>query len=106
MHPLIEMANHLIATALAGAGEGGALRVRSCALDEGGLRLSAWVDHPSAAGEVRIVLRVDPPQGDRGLQQTVRLVVEQWPDRLPAALEPLRRVLQKATLKLELDFRP
>jgi hypothetical protein len=106
MHPLIEMANHFIAAALAEAGQAGALHVRSCTLDEGGLRLHAWLDHPRAAGEVQIALQVDPPRGEHGQEQTVRLVVERWPDRLPPALEALRRVLEKATLKLELDFRP
>jgi hypothetical protein len=106
MHPLIEMANHVIAAALAAAGQGGALRVRSCALDESGARISAWLDHPAAAGEVRLALRIDPPQGTAGLQQAVCLTVEQWPDHLAPALEPLRRVLQKAKLTVDLDFSP
>jgi hypothetical protein len=106
MHPLIEMANHLIATALAQAGQSDVLRIRSCQLDEGGLHVSAWLDHPQVAGEVQLALRVDPPAGPEGQHQTLRLVVERWPDRLPPALEPLRKVLEKATLKLELDFSP
>jgi hypothetical protein len=106
MHPLIEMANHLIATALAQAGQSDTVRVRSFELDEGGLRISAWLDHPKASGEVQLALRVDPPTGPEGLQQTLRLVVERWPDKLPPALEPLRRVLEKAKLKVEFDFGP
>lgn len=106
MHPLIEMANHLIATALAEVGESDVLRIRGCQLDESGLHVSAWLDHPKASGEVQLSLRVDPPEGPRGLQQTLRLVVERWPDRLPTGMEPLRRVLEKARLKLELDFSP
>jgi hypothetical protein len=100
------MANHLIAAALAEAGESERLRIRSMQVDESGLRISAWLDHPKASGEVQLALRVDPPSGPKGLQQTVRLVVERWPDRLPKALEPLRTVLEKAKLKLELDFEP
>lgn len=106
MHPLIEMANNLLATTLAGAGQPGALRVKTCQLDESGLRISAWIDHSKASGEVVLALRVDPPTGPRGLQQALRLTVERWPERLPPALEALRGVLEKARLTLELDFTP
>ena len=106
MHPLIEMANHLLAAALAQAGESDRLRIRNVQMDESGLRLIAWLDHPKASGEVQLSLRVDPPTGPRGLQQTVHVVVERWPDHLPKALEPLRTVLDKAKLRLDLDFEP
>lgn len=106
MHPLIEMANHLLATVLAGIDPQGVLRVRTCQLDEAGVRLSAWIDHPEASGEVVLALHVDPPAGPHGLRQTLRLTVERWPERLPPALEALRGVLEKARLTLELDFTP
>jgi hypothetical protein len=106
MHPLIEMANHLLAAALAEADQPGALRVRTCRLDETGLRVSAWIDHPRAFGEVVLALRVDPPAGPHGLRQTLRLTVERWPDRLPPVLQALRGVLEKARFTLELDFAP
>ena len=106
MHPLIEMANHLVAAALAQAGESDRLRIRHVQVDESGLRMIAWLDHPKASGEVHLTLRVDPPTGPQGLQQTVHLVVDRWPDHLPKALEPLRRVLEKAKVRVELDFEP
>ncbi|HEX7926677.1 MAG TPA: hypothetical protein VF678_03735 [bacterium] len=106
MHPLIEMANHILATALAQAGTSDTVRVRNVQFDDAGLRISAWLDHPKASGEVQLALRVDPPTGPEGQQQTLRLVVERWPDKLPSALEPLRRVLEKAKVKVELDFSP
>jgi hypothetical protein len=106
MHPLIEMVNHLIATALAQAGQSDVLRVRGFQMDDVGLRISAWLDHPKASGEVQLALRVSPPMGPDGLQQSLRLVVERWPDKLPPALEALRGVLEKAGLTLDLDFTP
>ncbi|MDH5753367.1 MAG: hypothetical protein OEZ59_13235, partial [Deltaproteobacteria bacterium] len=49
-----------------------------------------------------VVLRVNVEA--RGATQVLRLTVEQWPQRMPAALESLRTVLQSARLTLELDF--
>ena len=39
-------------------------------------------------------------------RQALHLQVEQWPETLPAGLEPFRKVLEKARLTLELDFNP
>jgi hypothetical protein len=104
MHPLIEMANHLIAAALAEGGAAGPVRVRSCVLDDAGIRLSVWLDHPGASGEARLNVLVAPTPGAAPGRHTVRIAIERWPERLPGWVEPLRRILERAKLNLELDF--
>jgi hypothetical protein len=103
MHPLIETANHILGEALRRVPGGGTVRIRSCELDEAGFKVSAWLDHPQASGELVLRLRIDPPSA--ALTQAVHIAVERWPERLPPALEPLRAVAEKATLRLDLDFR-
>jgi hypothetical protein len=48
-------------------------------------------------------LRAEPAQGER---QDLLLTLEQPPAHWGAGVEPLRRVLERARLRLELDFTP
>jgi len=104
MHPLIEMANHIVAAILAEGTGSGPFRLRSCALDDAGMRLSAWLDHPLVAGEMVVQVLVRSEVGLDAGHQTIRVSVEKWPERLTSWIEPLRMVLEKAHLNLELDL--
>jgi hypothetical protein len=103
MGGLLAMLNHLAATWLARQEAGAAWRFTEIALDAQGGTVRAEVAQGGFAGQVLLRLEADPPQDGR---QTLHLKVEQWPATMPPALEPFRRVLQKARLNLELDFNP
>lgn len=101
MGDLLTMLNHLLATWLAEQGGGGAIHVREIRLDGRGALVLARLDHKDFNGEAVLRLIVEPAQGQR---QTIRIGVEQWPERLPAALEPFRKLLESARLAIELDL--
>jgi hypothetical protein len=119
VNPLLELLNAVLGETLAqpapeGAAQGApggsgggqaaaALQVRSVVLDDTGARIVLSLQGPAGAGELVLRLQAEPPQGER---QTLGLAVEQPPERWPAALEPFRRVLERARLRLELDFPP
>lgn len=103
MGGLLAMLNHLAATWLAGQEAGAAWRFTEIALDAQGGIVRAEVATAGFAGQVVLRLMAGPPQDGR---QSVYLAVEQWPATMPPALEPFRRVLEKARLTLELDFTP
>lgn len=112
MNGLLAMLNHLAATALAGSSSGGALQFRSIVLDPDGGRIVARVDHPQCSGEVVLRLQVVDSQAageseeSQGRRQTIYLTLESVPEKLGPHIEPFRRVLEKARLRLELDFEP
>ena len=106
MNGLLAMLNHLAATALAGRSGGGALQFRSMVLDPEGGRIVARVDHPQCSGEVVLRLRVEESEESDGRRQTIHLSLESVPETLGPHIEPFRRVLEKARLRLELDFEP
>jgi len=109
MNPLLELINRLLGEALVEAGgealgkAGGALRVRAVVLDEAGARIVAELGPALGTGELVLRLQADPPAGER---QVLRLHIEQGPAHWTPALEPLRRVLERARLALHLDFGP
>ena len=103
MSGLIGLLNALAQAALEDQPEGAALRVRAVSLDGQGGHVQGRIDHAEAAGEFSLRFTVDAPQGK---QQSVQLVVEQWPERLPPALETFRTLLERARLRLDLDFTP
>lgn len=106
MNGLLAMLNHLAATALTGGSGGGALQFRSMVLDPEGGRIVARVDHPQCSGEVVLRLRVEESEESDGRRQTIHLSLESVPETLGPHIEPFRRVLEKARLRLELDFEP
>lgn len=101
MEPLLALCNHLLAAALAERDTFGAVRVARVELAQDGLLLHAHLFHAQWRGEALLRLVAEPPEDGR---QRLRLTVERWPETLPAALEPLRSVLERARLILELDF--
>ena len=101
MSDLLTMANHLLAAWVAGQSAGGVWQTREFRVDSTGATLIGQLTHASWRGDVIVRANVEPAQG---LRQTIRLTVEQWPQHMPAALEPLRAALKTARLTLELDF--
>ena len=101
MSDLLQMANHLLTAWLSGQPAGGAWQTREIRLDGEGGTIIGQLTHAHWSGDVVVRVNIEPAQGR---QQTLRLTVEQWPQRMPAALEALRDVLQSARLTLELDF--
>ncbi len=107
MNPLLELLDRLIAQALAEqvpAAPRGALQVCRVTLDEDGARIVAELRPPAGEGELVLRLRAEPPRGERGERQHLLLTIEQGPQRWAPGLEPFRRVLERARLRLELDF--
>jgi len=102
---LLEAFNSLLATAiaegLAGQVAPDSVEVRSVVLDIEGARIEARLRPP--AGEGPLVLRLRA-ESTRGEQQALVLTCEQAPEHWNPALEPFRRVLERARLRLELDF--
>jgi hypothetical protein len=108
VNPLLELLNRVLGEALdpALAGEvalGRGVQVRSVVLDEQGARIVLLLQPPAGEGELVLRLQAEPPQGER---QSLALTLEQPPPHWHPALEPLRRVLERARLRLELDFSP
>ena len=106
MSDLLALLNRLIAQALADQVPSGALRLRSVTLDEGGARIVAELMPPAGEGELVLRLRAEPPQGEHGERQHLLLSIEQGPPHWAPGMEPFRRVLERARLRLELDFAP
>ena len=103
MSGLIGLLNALAQAALAEQPEGAALRVRTISLEGEGGHLQGRIDHTTATGEFTLRFTVEAPQG---AHQSIQIVVEQWPEQLPPALEPFRTLLTRARLRLDLDFTP
>lgn len=102
MSDLVTMLNHLAAAWLAEQTPGvGGLELRQIELDGQGGRLALRVDWEGFRGELLLRLHVEPAQGTR---HTLRFEIERWPERMPAGLEPLRRVIETARIRVELDF--
>lgn len=101
MSALLEALNRLLGEALAGQAPGGAVQVRSVLLDAQGARIVAQVRAPVGEGELVLRLQAAPPEGDR---QSLVLTLERAPEHWAPVLEPFRRVLERARLRLELDF--
>jgi len=99
--PLLDVLNRLLGEALAQHAPRGAVQVRSVVLDDDGAHAVLQLLPPAGSGEVVLRLRAEPPEGPR---QHLVLTVERGPARWPAALEPFRRVIERARLRLELDF--
>lgn len=104
MGDVLTMLNHLLAAWLAdpasmGAGQG--WRFTAVRLDAQGGTIRAQLSRGGFEGEIVLRLDAGPLQDGR---QTLHLRVEQWPAQLPGSLAPFRGVLEKARLKLELDF--
>lgn len=106
MTPLLELLNRLLAEGLAqedAPGAGRAVQVRSVVLDEAGAHIVAALAPPAGEGELVLRLRAEPPEGER---QTLALTVERGPAGWAPALEPFRRVLERARVRIDLDFGP
>ena len=103
MNPLLDLLNRLLAEYLAQHLPPGVVQLRSVVLDEGGAHVVAQLLPPAGSGEVVLRLRAEAP---RGAEQALVLTVERSPETWPAALEPFRRVIERARLRLELDFAP
>lgn len=102
MGGLLAMLNHLAATWLAGhAGAGAGWRFTDITLDAQGALLRAEISQGGFAGEVQ--LRLVAGEGAAG-RQSLQMKVERWPETIPPALEPFRKMLETARLTLELDF--
>jgi hypothetical protein len=98
--------NHLIAAILEeSASHSGrtSLVIDGVAVDAASCRIAGGIRTPD--GVDRFVLRVEvtPPQGAK---QSLRVRVEQWPAHLPALLEWVRPLLERAELGMDLDFGP
>lgn len=101
MNGLLEALNHLLTAAVARQGAGGAVQVRAVTLEPEGLRAVLRLDHAQWRGEAVVRLRAGPR---RGREQTLQLMVERWPETLPAALEPLRAMLERARVTVALEL--
>ena len=106
MSALLDVLNRLIAQALAEQvpeALRGAVQVRQVRLETDGARIVAQLLPPAGEGELVLRLRAEPAQGPR---QHLLLTIEQGPRHWAPGLEPFRRVLERARLRLELDFSP
>lgn len=101
MSPLVTALNNFITAWIAEQAAGGTFAVKEFTLHETGGRLRGWVDLPPFRGEVVIDLIAEAPQGNR---QAFQFRVESWPADMPALLEALRRVLETARIRVELEF--
>lgn len=103
MADVLTMLNHLLVAWLEENGGGEGWRFTELRLDAQGGVIRARLSLGGFEGEIVIRLDADPPSDGR---QALHLRVEQWPAQLPRALAPFRTVLEKARLRLELDFNP
>ncbi|MBI4082665.1 MAG: hypothetical protein HY423_08655 [Candidatus Lambdaproteobacteria bacterium] len=103
MNGTIDVLNRLVAAWIERQAGVGPFRVRQMVLEPDGARLLGRWDHAQAAGELALRIRIEPAREGR---QRLHLGVERLPERLPAALEPFRRLLATATLTLELNLEP
>ncbi len=103
MKDLLSMFNNLLSAWLAEHGGSGNLQVLEIKLDSQGGLVLGRLEYKDWRGDVVLRFHTEAPQGTR---QIVRLTVERWPEKMPAAIEPFRRVLETARLQLELDFSP
>jgi hypothetical protein len=111
MSALLELLNRLLGEALdqrtaQGATQGtpargGPVQVHSVVLDSEGARVVARLLPPAGEGELVLRLRAEPAQGER---QALLLTCERGPQAWAPALEPFRHLLERARLRLELDF--
>ncbi len=101
MADVLAMLNHLLAAWLVENGSGEGWRFTELRLDAQGGVIRANLGLGGFEGEIVMRLDADPPSDGR---QTLHLRVEQWPNQLPGGLAPFRTVLEKARLRLELDF--
>jgi len=102
--------NHLIAAVLeeaaaASSGPAGRLpfALDSVTVDETGCRIAGALGPPRGPGRFALRIEAAPPAGSR---QSVRLTVEQWPERLPPPAEWLKPLLDRARITVDLEFGP
>jgi hypothetical protein len=97
--------NHLIAAVLeeAAAARAGSrpFALDAVTVDETGCRIAGSLGPPH--GRFAMRLEAAPPAGSR---QTVRIVVEQWPERLPPLAQWLKPLLDMARIHVDLEFGP
>lgn len=103
MSPLLQLINHLLDEALRQHGGPDGVELRALVLDAEGMRVVAALGRGAWQGELVLRLDAEPAQVNT---QSLRLRVEQLPKGMPGALEPFRKLLAGARLRLELDFTP
>ena len=103
MTPLLDLLNRLVSEALARHTPPGAVQVRNVVLDDDGAHIVLQLLPPAGTGEVVLRLEVAAAAGER---QDLVLSLERGPEPWPQALAPFRTLIERARLRLELDFRP
>lgn len=102
MSGLLAMLNNLVAAWLTQqATSASGVTLNGVELDPQGGLVALWVERDGFRGEALLRVMVEAPRETR---YTVRLAVERWPEKMPPALEPLRKLLDSARLQLDFDL--